>query len=632
MQIVVLDHVRNRRLLLFSRRNRSPTAVHGPDDEGFAFIDTNSRRITHFSGSDSYPVIQQRYAPVSTHDAVPHRVALGHRRYAILDLSADGHQPMERDGHVLTFNGEIYNYIELRQELEALGERFSTRSDTEVLLAAFRHWGVQCFAKLNGFFAVVIYDKKNDTLVFARDRVGKAPLYIAHTSDGVFWASEIKSILAAQEQLRPDINQNAVADFIQHGIRDYDNQTFWNGITTFPAASYGVLDASLHMTTQSYWDFPRHRMAIDDISLREAGDGLRDLLMDALKIRLRSDIPVGFSLSGGLDSSTLAALYASSFDRPADCMSITFANKAHSELPYAQQVVDRYRSRLTLHEMRGDDHHLLSEIDQYTHLIEEPYHSPVLYADYYIQKEFKKLGYGVTINGGGGDELLAGYEGEYDKPYFRYLQQQTMTGLFGEMCTPQSLGGIKRRATYLLDTCVVRFRHHASENCRYGGGQSGVSFPNDFSELMIGNFTSLRMNYWMRSGNKSYLGVPVEPRLPFLDYRVIDWCFKLPPQHLIHHGWHKYVLRTAMEPLLPRSIVWRRRKQGFPFDHTWWLQHSRQVLVGEIKKTDMPGIDTRTLIRDYDSLAMKDPVLLWRYISLVLWYRKMILQLSVASG
>jgi asparagine synthase (glutamine-hydrolysing) len=605
-------------------------AHRGPDDEGFVFVNTETNEHANVSSDESNIQIKKKLPHIEEYKNYSHSLAMGHRRYSIIDLSSEGHQPMCLHNYIITFNGEIYNYIEVRQELETKHNvQFFTRTDTEVILAAYNVWGNRCFEKLNGFFAIVLYDPQRNKILFARDRIGKSPLYYTIFEGDIFWASEIKSILKICPSVRAQINHDAIDNFLLFAVRDYENETFWSHVKTFPAASFCEIDLKdvhslAYIKPVSYWQFPEKRLSTKDISLHEAATGLMQRLNQSIEIRLRSDIPVAFTLSGGMDSSTLAALYSCNYGKPADFLTVRYDNPEFDETRYAKMVAAQYPDQIKLEIIDGMENNLINDLDFYTNLIEEPYHSPVLYTDYNLQKILKKKGYGVMLNGAGGDELLAGYEFEYFPSYIRYMAKHSPLKMISELINVNSTVNIRRSVMALVRLLNINVPKPAIPYFTNYKMNSKVIFSNKFQERMINNFRSNKMNYWMRSGNKSFMGVPMEPRMPFLDYNVVEWSFTLPPEYLIHHGWHKYILRVGIESKLPKEVVWRPVKTGFPFDHRLWLTTYKELLIKKMITTNIDFIDIKRLVGAYDLMAQKYPLLLWRYISLVLWYKMFI--------
>ena len=609
-------------------------AHRGPDDEGFMLAQTETGHYFDYCGADS-DARMRAVLPAVEGGVSAHNLAFAHRRFAIVDPSPAGHQPMwDRDRQVcVAFNGEIYNYWELRAELEMLGRRFEGHSDTEILLAAYLEWGCNALAKCNGPLALALFDRRRGALLLARDRLGKAPLYYAHHAGRLLWASEIKTILAACPDQAFPVRSQAVDDYVVHGWRDLDG-SFWEGIHDFPPASFAWVNQDLALEPQTYWCMLEPAAPLS-LSPDEAAWHLRELLTDAVRLRLRADVPVAFELSGGMDSSALVALAANGLADRVATYTVKFGNGEHNEEPYARLVAERYRKRIDYHVLTPAQEDFWTTADAFFRAEEEPFHSPNLHTLQLQRRAIRADGIKVVISGSAGDEVLAGYATEYLLPYLRDLIGRGEWRQFwheARMNSEIGLASLLRRA--LQDRLsrglgqplaglhlrrVLGHAYRAPDNIVRRGNKS-----QDFAGRVRDNLGRFMMNYWLRSGNKVSFAIPVEPRAPFLDYRVVEFALSLPPQYLIHDGWQKWLLRKAMGDLLPQEVAWRRRKMGFPFPHTAWLQYSRPTVSALLADTHCPYIDARALMKRYDALAVSHPLPLWRLICLSLWWRRMV--------
>ena len=619
-------------------------AHRGPDDEGFVLADVVGRQHHTFASHKSPAVIQQQYPVLQDGSAAPmHQLAMAQVRYSIIDLSAHGHQPMWSacGRYCITFNGEIYNYLELRDALKAAGRVFATQSDTEVLLQAYMQWGEQMFERLNGFFAFALYDVQRQQVLLGRDRIGKAHLYLAQKAESVHWASEIKALIQAGQVDTRAVDVGSVADFLIYSRRDRAG-TFWQEVMDFPPGHYAWVGLDCKVEPVRYWALPTARKTTQDLSLEEAATGLRELLMDALALRLRADVPIGFELSGGMDSSALVGLAAGAMGRKIRTYTIKF-NEAHSdEEPYARAVAQRYPDLIDYTVIRPPQDEFWQAANRFVWEQEEPFHAPNLHTSQAMQRLIKQHGAHVVITGAAGDEMLAGYAGDYTGPFLRHLLGKgDLAGFWHALnanteITPlQSLKGLLWDALWSQEQRAIMGKRKMGE---YGLLQSvltpgvlaapikGMSdaAENSFHGRTVANMTHRLMNYWMRSGMKSAYGIPIEPRAPFLDFRVVEYCTTLPPEYLIHDGWHKYVLRKAVEPFLPAEVVWRRSKMGFPFPYREWLTASKPVVLANVVGLDCPFIHLPALVQNYDRFITVAPVTLWRLISVLLWWKRVV--------
>jgi len=624
----------------------------GPDDEGYVFANIDTDEVNVYSSSRSPSSVQRRWPTLSLPGVSPHHIGLSHVRYSIMDLSYRGHQPMHsKCGRAcLTFNGEIYNYFELRRELELLGYVFSSRSDTEVLLNGYLAWGEQVFLRLNGFFAVAIYDHDKKGVLLARDRLGKAHLYFSHTRNKLFlWASEIKSLLATRCLHSANIDPIAISDFVLFGRRDHAG-TFWRDVEDFPPGHYAWLDREGIWNPKRYWTIPNHRLHTSALSPEDATTGLLDILTDALQIRLRADVPIAFELSGGMDSSALVSLAAGRLGKKITTYTIAFAAQHCNEEPFARTVATRYPDKIDYHVINHDKDHFWQTADQFIWLQEEPFHSPNLQTNQHLRKLLKHEGVHVVITGAAGDEMLAGYASEYSVPFMRHLLNQLEFKRFfqeiksnTEITPNQILMGITKDL-FLPEgvrTRLSRWRSGELHLLTQVLSKELMRIPTrilsdldekSFHGRTIANMTYRLMNYWLRSSMKANYGIPIEARSPFLDYRVVELCCQLPPEYLIYNGWQKHVLRMAVKDYLPEEVLWRRQKMGFPFPLREWLLESQSVIYENLRDIDCPHVNSNNLLGQYEEFIKIAPITLWRLVSVLLWWRRLIENKSIIES
>lgn len=613
-------------------------AHRGPDDQGLMFLDVDSGKA--YDCATPYSAMEMREKLPSVHGAqgFSHQLSFAHCRYSIVDLSPGGHQPMWDGSRRLcvSFNGEIYNYVELRDELQRAGYRFQSRSDTEVILAGYIHWGVGLFERMNGPWALSLYDTQARRLLLSRDRLGKAPLYFTRKDGAFCWASEIKALLSAFGPDRFRVRAQAVDDYVTEGWRDRDG-TFWEGIEDFPPASYAWVENDGTLDVRRYWTLP-------DRSSREAppeaaaAEKLRDLLVDAIRIRARADVPVAFELSGGMDSSSLVALAASELSDRVTTYTVEYDDPRVNEAPYARAVAARFGAKIDYRVIRPAHSDFWRDADEFVRLEEEPFHAPNLHTNQQLRRRMKADGARVVIGGAAGDEVLAGYAGEYLGPYLLHLLSRgNLAGFVREAGTnTEYRTGLRSAAELGMSTLfpeawngMLKARSGEARfmrECYVSPDQPGRRGhrPVSFSARMRDNMGRGKMNYWLRSANKANFGIPIEPRAPFLDFRVVDFVFSLPPEYLIRNGWHKWLLRQALARHLPEEVLWRRNKVGFPFPIVDWLIASRGYVEANLGDRTCPYIAFDGLMRRYEAFARTAPYTLWRLVSLGLWWRRVV--------
>lgn len=604
----------------------------GPDDEGLVLIHPDKGVRVDLATDGTMAGVTLRHAEGGS-DLESHTVALGHRRFALVDPGPQSHQPFwSPDGTCcVTWNGEIYNYVEIREKLEALGRRFATKSDTEVLLSAYQEWGTACFERFIGFWAIALFDAARGSVLLSRDRIGKAPLYTCRTSSGMYWASEISALRILAQTPAWTFREQAVSDFLRWGIRDIGGETFFNEVQTFPSASY-VWVRDTAVDPKSFWTLPDERLDRNDISPDEAAELVRTTLTDAIRIRLRADVPVGVQVSGGLDSSSILALTAGLTDQ-VDAYTVSFPNPEANEEPFARAVADMHSATVDYHVLSPPLSDPLKRLDSFIRLMGEPFHSPNQLTNHAIWETIREHGLRGVLYGAGGDEVFLGYPGQYAHPYIRWLirrgrllsasrelrsfparyaKSKLKDWIVRGMLTayPPTEEWIQRRSLPLeIDPCH-RFRERVP--MRHP--------PFELEARQRANMEVWLIPYWTRIDNQNSMGVPIELRCPFLDHRVVELGFRLPVEYFIHDGWTKWILRVALNDVLPEKVAWRREKMGFPFPLAEWLDRSRSHLMSAFADLDCPYVDSKILSENYERILQIDPNYLWYIVSLSLWW------------
>jgi asparagine synthase (glutamine-hydrolysing) len=610
-------------------------AHRGPDDEGLTLFAPQQQQSIDVATNHTFRITERSFG---VEVSFPHQLAFGHRRFSIVDISPDGHQPFwSRDRQVcVSFNGEIYNHIELRQQLEAKGYAFETQCDTEVLVVAYLYWGVDCFQYFNGFWAISLYDARKQAVLLARDRIGVAPLYVSKTPEGLFWSSEIKGILAGLGDSSPLINEQAIQDFVVQGRRDLFDQTFYQSIATFPAASYAWLETDGSYCPQVYWHLPTERKADAQLPLQDAKAQFRSILTDALRLRARADVPVGFTLSGGLDSSSLVALATQSVES-LNVYTVAFPETPCNEEPFAKSVVQRFGHQINYRVLYPQDEDFFEQADTYVALLDEPFHSPTLLTDQGTMRRMAQDGIRVCITGAAGDETLAGYGGEYFAPYLMQLLRQgqlsSFTHEFASFSEHQAPEDYLKTLYRLLPDSLRQLTKplsqvpsHLDPFLQPSLAQKTLCPSSEIQQRLMDNMGTWLMNYWLRSGNTSFMGVPMESRAPFLDYRFVELAFMLPLGYLIRDGWLKWIMRESLQDLLPTEVLWRKTKMGFPFPLSAWLLQSQAQVMSIFQTLDCPYLNPAQLTAsNYVALAQKYPTYLWRIVSLALWWKRCVM-------
>ncbi len=596
----------------------------GPDDEGYVLIDPATGRHAHYCGPASPAALKDRLPHIGTAQPLG-AIALAHRRFSIIDLSPAGHQPLfaADESCCVVFNGEIYNYLELREELADQGIRFRSNSDTEVLIEAYRTWGTDCFARFNGFWALALYDFRARRLILSRDRLGKKPLYWTRIAERLYFASEIKALLCVPEVAAVKrVNECAVWHWCVDGRRDLDNETFFEGVRVLPAGSWAVIDDRFPDGIRRFWELPMRRLSESDISTDEAAARVRDLLDDAVRLRLRADVPLALELSGGMDSSTVLALASHHQRERVTTYTVKYPDPKWDEEPYARAVAERYNADYRV--LDPDLNAFWQQVTAFTRLQEEPYHSPNMQVSQVIWSLMRVDGTKVVLTGAAGDEVFGGYAAYFWKAQIENLLRGRWAQALANVrhwtergVGPSLVSGVLREVAFSLGLRrLVRALKTAipALETQYIRGIPTPARQHHhllYSAFQREEFLNTRIPYWLLSGEKTYMGIPFEARCPFLDYRVVELGTRLPTTYLIRNGWHKWILRKAMEPLLPPEVVWRRVKMGFPYPYERFFSHYGDVVEVILARTRNPFVN----------LGRKDRLRSnWNGLSFILWY------------
>jgi asparagine synthase (glutamine-hydrolysing) len=590
----------------------------GPDDEGYVLIERSADGCRELVGDHSAMAGSRGRPSIHAfHHDQPFFIGLAHRRFSIVDLSTAAHQPMFDHARscCVVFNGEIYNHYELRRELERLGARFLTTSDTEVLLEAYKLWGVDCFARFNGFWALALYDFAARKLIVSRDRLGKKPLYWMRQGSRIHFASEIKSLLAVSD-VAPAPNISQVHYWLATGRSDTNAETMFEGIHRVPAAHWSVVDDRFGSVFNPYWELPYHRLRPSELSVDEAVDRLRDLLTDAVRIRLDCDVPVGVELSGGLDSTAIVSFLPEDGKRPVAAFTVDTAEEEWDELSYATTTARAVG--LPHVQLPRTETGLWQNMLGFTYLHEEPYHAPSLFSNLLIWKQMRMRGAKVSLNGAGGDEVFCGYGAYYAPAQLQALRHGRFDAYFQNAFRATNGQGMRKAIEPLVFGARQAAKKYVSTRrpARLGGVRTVAVYSRPWSldAVLRDDMTTTLMPYWLRSGDKCSMALPIEVRAPFLDHRVVELGFSMPASYLLRDGWHKWICRRAVSGRVPDEIAWRTTKMGYPFPYARFFSESRPILdvIADVAKSEMG--DLSVAVRSADSVPD------WRFVSCVLWY------------
>jgi len=514
-------------------------------------------------------------------------VGLASRRLAILDRSAAGHQPMlSFDGRqCIAYNGEIYNYVELRDELSTLGHSFRSHTDTEVILVAYAQWGDDCVQHFNGMFAFAIWDAPRQRLFAARDRFGEKPFFYAQPSGRFVFASEIKALLVDPGVPRR-LDDIVVARYLTLALVDCDERTFFRDVRRLPAAHTLTVDRDGRVSIARYWDLP-----IDDESaVKPRGaqtDAFRSLLTDAVRIRLRSDVAVGSSLSGGMDSSSIVCIMRSLLgDQPAATQK-TFSARYRGASIDEGRFIDEVAKRtgVEAHHVFIEGSHLVDDLDRFIWHQDEPVAHSSPFAQWKVAELARDANVTVMLDGQGADEIIGGYP----SPTFGYRYAELLRGghlveLARELVAFGRHHGNVTDALRYLGAAVLpasirdamRTRFLETSGLVAGGANHPPAIRRARSSLLLRNalyqiLTVTSLPGLLRYADRNSMAFSREARLPFLDHRLVEFAYKLPSDALVQDGTTKVILRQAMAGLVPDAVRQRTDKIGFATPERDWL-------------------------------------------------------------
>lgn len=585
-------------------------------------------------------------------------VALGHRRLAIIDVSDAGLQPMcdASQRYWLVFNGEIYNYIELREEMRAKGEAFVSESDSEVLLRAYMLWGADALPRLRGMFAFLIWDDRDKTLFAARDRYGIKPLYMVATPRGVVFGSEIKQLLGLPG-VSGRMNLARIHDFLSSGIADHTSETMFDGVAQLRGGECVTIDATREVMLEAR---PRrwYPATAGELSLSEADAAarFRELLTESVGLHLRSDVPVGSCLSGGLDSSAIVCLMSDMMGSRAggsrvNTVSACYAEKSVDEKPFMDAVVAHARTEPHFIFPKAED--VFQRAADITWHQDEPFGSTSIFAQWCVFEEARRAGVKVMLDGQGADEQLAGYHSGF--PY--YMAGLTRRRQFGQLVRtiiergryhgtpvreqlsqyvvpllPRGLAGqLRTKHRQLtqhdwLGTDVLRERGNPITAFQLASDELGLSAVTDLRTLCLTLTYGSNLAMLLHWEDRNSMAHSIEARVPFLDHPLVEFNLALGNDHKIVGGDTKRVLRRGMDGILPEVVRERRDKLGFATPEQVWFRGPLRGLIEdgiEATLARYPGLmnadGVRALAKDMLDGNRKVDFTLWRIVNLGIW-------------
>jgi len=620
-------------------------AHRGPDSEGVMVLDSAASRLR------SNNILR---ASETSREV---KIGLGHRRLAIIDLTPAGHQPMSNeDGSIwIVLNGEIYNFIELKEALEKKGHKFKSRTDTEVVLHLYEEKGEECVKDLRGMFSFAIWEQKNERLFIARDRVGKKPLYYYHNNQALIFASEIKAILQDPEVLR-EVNRPSITDYLSYGYTPAP-QTMFKNIMKLPPAHFMIYEKG-NIRIQKYWelDFSKKiKLSEEDYCRRTL-----ELLEECVKIRLISDVPLGAFLSGGVDSSAVVYMMSKLSSTPVKTFSIGFDEEKYSELKYARIIAERFRTDHHEYVVKPNAIEILPKLVWHYN---EPYADSSALPSYYVAKMTRDK-VTVALNGDGGDENFAGYErymaGKFAEFYrkipekVRSIFESSLVNKIPESRARNNFSSkFKRFILMAPRECSVRhynwnsiFRDNEKEDLWSDefreeiGAKKSFSYLEDIfsrsqtkdivDSLLYADINSYLPEDLLVKMDIATMANSLEARSPFLDHKFMEFSASI-PSHIKLKGMRlKYILKKALSNALPEKIL-NREKMGFGIPiHQWFRNelkgYSYEILLSDkaIKRGYFKKEAVKKLLDEHVAAKANNGARIWSLLFLELWHREFI--------
>ena len=529
--------------------------------------------------------------------------AFGHRRLRIIDLSDLANQPMKYVGqngeYVIVYNGEIYNYVEIRNELIAAGYRFSTHSDTEVILASYDRWGIECVHRFNGIWAFAIYDERKNLILLSRDRFGVKPLYYTKIGSKFCFGSEIKQFTAVRGW-RAKMNHRRVYDYLAFGHMDHTNETMFEGVYQLRGGENLLYDLTKkRFTVQRWYDIKLEKI---DISYEEAQRKFRELVFDSVKLQLRSDVKVGSCLSGGLDSSTLVSVMKRLLGENGNIETVSFCSEfeKYNEEKYVDEVVKH--TNIVSHKVFPKFEDFFAELNsngsnEIESLVwhqDEPFGSTSAFAQYSVFKEARKNGIIVMLDGQGADEILAGYHPFAGIHLASLLRRLRLREFLKEFRALKRVWPNVSVTKYMLSNMLpeslkvpLRRKFGGSQFFSvpedYDGGYKWMNVKNitEYAYKLVFEFSLPALLHWE---DRDSMAFSVESRVPYLDHRIVEFLLSLPESYIIRNGYTKAILRDSMRGIVPDKILDRKDKIGFATPEEMWMRRNKEFVLNKIKE------------------------------------------------
>jgi asparagine synthase (glutamine-hydrolysing) len=567
-------------------------------------------------------------------------VAFGHTRLSILDLSERGHQPMSNiDGSLwIVHNGEIYNYLELRAELISKGYEFRSNTDTEVILNSYQEWGSDCLNKFNGMWAFAIWDRRKRSLFCARDRFGVKPFYYYLDENIFIFVSEIKQILEYKEYRRKP-NEKMIYDYLVIGLENHTSETFFNDIYQLRGGEFAVLNLG-YRTFEKKRFYDLNMVSVTNKKEQDGYELFSKIFTDSVSLRLRSDVPVGSCLSGGLDSSAVVSVGSALLQKRGDKTFNTFTacweNEEIDERRYAEAVIASTGANGNY--VYPSSEELAEDLSRLIWHQEEPFGSLSIFAQWSVMKAARDRGITVLLDGQGGDEVFLGYERYYAWFLLELIKKGKLIRFIHELIKSGENSKLTQKEVILF---YVYFNFNWVRALRLHGKTKpfmSADFMKSYnlserldifrriktvSDLQIHEIQEIQLAHLLRYADRNSMAFSIETRLPFLDYRLVEFALSVQSEYKIRDGWTKNLIREGMKGIIPEDIRKRKNKLGFEVPQVGLMQAILPELLEKIERGSVLG---RYFNMDWLMNTLKNDdkinVTAWKAICLDLWFRE----------
>jgi asparagine synthase (glutamine-hydrolysing) len=556
-------------------------------------------------------------------------LGFGHRRLSIIDLTDSASQPMQiNDRYVITYNGEIYNYLEVKIELENLGVTFNTNSDTEVILRSYEIWGEKCVDRFNGMWAFALFDKENENIFISRDRFGVKPLYFLNNTKYFIFSSEIKQILSIINS--PVINRQSLSDYFYLGYSNYNSNTFFKDIYQLdPGCNLTFNLNNITPVKNRYFNL-KFNNSINNLNEDDSINLYKGLLNDSINLRLRSDVTVGSCLSGGLDSSYITSyankLHLQKSTNKFKSITSKSIQSDNDESHYAKLVADNCNLDWNITMPKTED--FINILDKVIEIQEEPFGGPSIISQYFVFKKAKELNCIVMLDGQGGDETLLGYERYYASIFNSQSFFDKIISIFSN--TRNSKLNLVELLKYLIyfNNSWIRKIYLQRKN-KFIKNNIKILFNNKLLKLITKSFkntyslqlfelTTSQLRTLLNYEDKNSMANSIETRLPFLDYRLVEVAISIKTEYKIKDGWTKYPLRKfgSDDGIILSEIAWRKNKNGFEAPTKTWLGN-KEANIQLFKDSDF----LNNFI-DFNKIKYWDDTTYWKILNVYMWQKK----------